>query len=215
MTLKLYFHPLSSYCQKALIALYETGAAFEPIMIDLFDEASAATLRRLWPMTKFPVLRDEARNLTIPESSIIVEYLARHHPGASRLVPDDPELAREVRLRDRFFDFYVNDQVAKIVTDRLRPPGQNDVFGVGEARRRLATALDMLEQDMAERTWSVGESFSMADCAAAAPLNYANMVMPFSDTRRSVARYLDRLRQRPSIARVLAEAEPYLKLMPK
>ncbi|HEV2955907.1 MAG TPA: glutathione S-transferase family protein [Xanthobacteraceae bacterium] len=215
MTLKLYFHPLSSYCQKALIALYETGAPFEPIMIDLFDEASAATLRRLWPMTRFPVLRDEARNLTIPESSIIVEYLARHHPGASRLVPDDPELAREVRLHDRFFDFYVNDQVTKIVTDRLRPPGQNDVFGVGEARRKLTTALDMLEQDMAERTWSVGESFSMADCAAAAPLNYANMVMPFSDTRRSVARYLDRLRQRPSFARVLAEAEPYLKLMPK
>jgi glutathione S-transferase len=215
MTLKLYFHPLSSYCQKALIALYETGTPFEPVMIDLFDEASAATLRRLWPMTKFPVLRDEAGNLTIPESSIIVEYLARHHPGAARLVPDDPELAREVRLRDRLFDFYVNDQVTKIVTDKLRPPGQSDAFGVDEARRRLTTALDMLEQDMEARTWSVGESFSMADCAAAAPLNYANMVMPFSDTRRNVARYLDRLRQRPSFARVLTEVEPYMRLMPK
>jgi glutathione S-transferase len=215
MTLKLYFHPLSSFCQKALTALYENGTPFEPVIVDLFNEASAAAFKKIWPIGKFPVLRDEARDRTVPESSIIIEYLAQHYSGKSQLVPADAELARQTRLRDRFFDLYVNVPMQKVVTDRLRPAGKNDPYGVEEAKKLLQTSLGMLDQDMATKTWAMGDGFTMADCAAAPPLFYANMLMPFGATHKNAARYLDRLMKRPSFARAVEEAQPYLKLMPK
>ena len=170
MSLKLYFHPLSSFCQKVLIALYENDTPFEPRIVDLGDEADTTAFKKIWPVGRFPVLRDEPQDRTIPESSIIIEYLAQHYPGSSRLVPDDVALARETRLRDRFYDLYVNVQMQKIVTDRLRPAGKHDPFGVEQARALLRTACDMVDQDMATRTWAMGEDFSMADCAAAPAL---------------------------------------------
>ena len=215
MTLKLYFHPLSSFCQKALTALYENDTPFEPVIVDLFNEASAAAFKKIWPIGKFPVLHDEARDRTVPESSIIIEYLAQHYPGQSQLVPADPELARQTRLRDRFFDLYVNVPMQKLVTDKLRPAGKNDPYGVDDAKKLLQTALGMLDHDMATKTWVMGDGFTMADCAAAPPLFYANMLMPFGTTHKNAARYLDRLMKRPSFARAVEEAQPYLKLMPK
>jgi glutathione S-transferase len=215
MTLKLYFHPLSSFCQKALVAFYENGTPFEPVIVDLFNEASAAAFKKIWPIGKFPVLRDEARDRTVPESSIIIEYLAQHYPGKSQLVPTDAELARQTRLRDRFFDLYMNVPMQKVVTDKLRPAGKNDPYGVEEAKKLLQTSLGMLDQDMATKTWAMGDAFTMADCAAAPPLFYANMVMPFGATHKNAARYLDRLMKRPSFARAVEEAQPYLKLMPQ
>src|SRR6478736_2473989 len=182
MSLKLYFHPLSSFCQKALIALYENDIPFEPHVVNLFDEADNAAFKKLWPIGKFPVLRDEARDRTVPESSIIIEYLAQHYPGRSMLVPTDAELARRTRLSDRFHDLYVNVPVGKVVTDRLRPAGRNDPHGVEEAKALLKTSLDMIEADMASKTWAMGEAFTMADCAAAPALFYANIVMPFAET---------------------------------
>jgi glutathione S-transferase len=214
MPLKLYYHPLASYCWKALIALYENGTPFEPVIVDLFDPDSAAAFRRTWPIGKFPVLRDEERDVTVPESGIIIEYLAQHHPGPTRLLPSDPDQARQARLGDRFYDHYVNDPMAKIVTDNLRPEGKNDPHGVEEARALLGTALGMVDADMASRTWAVGDAFTMADCAAAPALFYADKVMPFAATHRHAAAYLDRLTQRPSFARVLLEAEPYFKMFP-
>jgi glutathione S-transferase len=215
MTLKLYFHPLSSFCQKALTALYENATPFEPIIVDLFNEASAAAFKKIWPIGKFPVLRDEARDRTVPESSIIIEYLAQHYPGTTQLVPADAELARQMRLRDRFFDLYVNVPMQKVVTDKLRPAGKNDPYGVEQAKTLLQTSLGMLDQDMANKTWVMGDGFTMADCAAAPPLFYANMVMPFGATHKNAARYLGRLMERPSFARAVEEAQPYLKLMPQ
>jgi glutathione S-transferase len=215
MTLKLYFHPLSSFCQKALTALYENGTPFEPIIVDLFNEASAAAFKKIWPIGKFPVLRDEARDRTVPESSIIIEYLAQHYPGKTQLVPADAELARQMRLRDRFFDLYVNVPMQKVVTDKLRPAGKNDPYGVEQAKTLLQTSLGMIDQDMANKTWVMGDGFTMADCAAAPPLFYANMVMPFGATHKNAARYLGRLMERPSFARAVEEAQPYLKLMPQ
>jgi glutathione S-transferase len=202
MTLKLYFHPLSSFCQKALTALYENGTPFEPIVVDLFNEASAAALKKIWPIGKFPVLRDEARDRTVPESSIIIEYLAQHYPGKSQLVPADAELARQTPMQ-------------KIVTDKLRPAGKNDAYGVDQAKTLLQTSLGMIDQDMATKTWVMGDAFTMADCAAAPSLFYANMVMPFGATHKNAARYLGRLMERPSFARAVEEAQPYLKLMPQ
>ena len=214
MTLKLYYHPLSSFCWKAMIALYENDTPFEPIVIDLGDPASAARLKKIWPIGKFPVLRDVKRDRTIPEASIIIEYLAQHYPGKSRLVPDDPDLARQTRLRERFFDLYVNVPMQKAVTDRLRPAGKNDAFGVEQALAQLDTVYGMIEHDMATRTWAMGDGFSMADCAAAPALYYANLVKPLGDAHPNAAAYLQRLMERPSFARAFKEAEPYRKLFP-
>jgi glutathione S-transferase len=215
MSMKLYAHPFSSYCQKVLIALYENDTPFEPHIVDLADEASRAELTKIWPPGKFPVLRDEAKDRTIPESSIIIEYLAQHYPGRTQLVPADADLARQTRLRDRFFDLYVNVPMQKVVTDRLRPAGRSDPHGVEEARALLRTACGMIDQDMATGTWAMGDAFSMADCAAAPALLYADKVMPFGDTHRNVAAYLDRLMARPSFARAIEEAQPYFALFPK
>jgi glutathione S-transferase len=215
MSLKLYFHPLSSFCQKVLIALYENDTPFEPHIVDLLDETSAAEFKKIWPIGKFPVLRDEARDRTVPESSIIIEYLGQHYPGRTQLVPADPDLARQTRMRDRFFDLYVNVPMQKIVTDRLRPAGKNDPHGVQEARTLLQTSIGMIEPDMGTKTWAMGDAFTMADCAAAPPLFYANNVMPFGDTYKNAAAYLSRLMERPSFARALEEAQPYFALFPK
>jgi glutathione S-transferase len=213
MSLKLYFHPLSSFCHKVLIALYETGTLFEPRIVDLFGEA--AEYRKIWPIGKIPVLRDEAKDRTIPETSIIIEYLAQYFPGKTQLFPTDRDLCRQMRLRDRFYDLYVNVPMQKIVTDKLRPEGRNDSFGVEEARDLLKTSLGMIEEDMASNRWAMGDDFTMADCAAAPALFYANVVMPFHETHKHAAAYLGRLMERPSFARVLKEAQPYFAMMPK
>ncbi len=213
MSLKLYFHPLSSFCHKVLIALYETGAAFEPSIVDLMGDAEA--FKTIWPIGKIPVLRDEAKDRTIPETSIIIEYLAQHHPGRTQLFPADRDVCRQMRLRDRFYDLYVQVPMQKIVVDRLRPEGKNDSYGVEEARALLETSLGMIEADMAGDRWAMGDPFTMADCAAAPALFYADMVAPFRDTHRKTAAYLDRLMERPSYARVLREAQPYFAMIPQ
>ena len=215
MSLKLYFHPLSSFCQKALVALYENDTPFEPEIVDLFDAKSSATLKAIWPIGRFPVLRDEANDRTVPESSIIIEYLDQHYPGRTQLVPADAERARQMRLQDRFYDLYVNGPMQKVVTDKLRPPGKNDPHGVEAARALLHTACDMIEREMAAKTWAMGDAFSMADCAAAPALFYANMVTPLGNTYPNAAAYLGRLMDRPSFARALKEAQPYLAMVPK
>ncbi|MEA2967288.1 MAG: glutathione S-transferase [Alphaproteobacteria bacterium] len=215
MSLKLYFHPLSSFCQKALVALYENDTPFEPEIVDLFDAKSSAALKAIWPIGRFPVLRDEVNDRTVPESSIIIEYLDQHYPGRTRLVPADAERARQMRLQDRFYDLYVNVPMQKVVTDKLRPAGQNDPHGVEAARALLHTACDMIEREMAAKTWAMGDAFSMADCAAAPALFYANMVTPLGDTYPNAAAYLGRLMDRPSFARAIKEAQPYLAMVPK
>lgn len=215
MSLKLYFHPLASFCWKALIALYENHTPFEPHIVDLADPASRADFLEVWPIGKFPVLRDDARDRTIPESSIIIEYLAQHHPGKTELVPTDADLARQTRFRDRFYDLYVHEPMQKIVTDKLRPAGRHDAHGVEAAKTQLGVALGMVDQDMAAKSWAMGDAFGMADCAAAPALFYADKVMPFGDTHKNAAAYLARLMQRPAFARVLEEAQPYFKLFPQ
>ncbi|MGA7489085.1 MAG: glutathione S-transferase family protein [Xanthobacteraceae bacterium] len=215
MSLTLYFHPLSSFCQKVLIALYENDTPFEPRIVDLADEASRAELRNIWPIGKFPVLRDNTRDRTVPESSIIIEYLAQHYPGPTQLVPAGAELARQTRMRDRFYDLHVNVPMQKVVTDRLRPAGKGDAYGVEQAKGQLATAIGMIEREMATKTWAMGEVFGMADCAAAPALFYADKVMPLGDTHRNAAAYFGRLMNRPSFARALGEARPYFALIPK
>ena len=212
--LKLYFHPLASFCHKALIALYENGTPFEPIIVDLMDEVSSKAFRGVWPMAKMPVLRDEARGRTVAESTIIVEYLDVYYPGATRFLPEDADLAWQTRMWDRFFDHYVQEPMQKIVTDRLRPEGGNDRHGVERAKLQLPDAYRVLEERLQGRRWAVGDTFTLADCAAAPALFYANTVVPFGKAHRNLGAYLARLMARPSFAQVVEEAEPYFSLFP-
>jgi glutathione S-transferase len=215
MSLTLHFHPLSSFCWKALIALYDDGTPFTPHMVNLGDATERAALLQLWPIGKFPVLRDEARDQTIPESSIIIEYLDRHYPGRTPFIPGDTDLAWQTRLRDRFYDLYVHLSVQKIVGDRLRPDGKKDPHGVEEAKVQLRTCYGMIERQMTGSVWAMGDAFGLADCAALPALFYGNKVEPFGDAHKNVAAYLERLKARPSVARVLKEAEPYFKFFPQ
>ncbi|HZP74718.1 MAG TPA: glutathione S-transferase family protein [Pseudolabrys sp.] len=216
MSLTLHFHPLSSYCHKALVSLYETDVPFTPHLVNLGDAQERETFVKLWPIGKFPVLRDEARGQTVPESSIIIEYLQQHYPGKTKLIPGDAELALPVRESDRFFDLHVHEQMGRIIIDRIRPEGQRDSFGVEDAKRRLNTALSVVDAQMAKRTWATDETFTMADCAAAPTLFYINMVVqPLRQSYPHVAAYLERLKARPSYARVLKEAEPFMHMVPR
>lgn len=214
MPFKLYYHPLSSFCQKVLIALYENDIPFDGEITDVVSPEGRAAFVRIWPIVKFPVLRDEATGRIVPESSIIIEYLQHHEPCKAALVPADSDRAHEVRLWDRFFDLHVNAPMQKVMSDRRRPDGKRDPFGVAEARDALITAYRVLDRGLGGKQWAAGEEFSMADCAAAPALFYANLIVQFGDFSH-IAAYFGRLSQRPSYARVRREAEPYLQLVPR
>jgi len=214
MTLTLHAHPLSSYCWKVLIALYENETAFELAPLDLSDEAAATAFRTLWPIGKMPVLVD--RDHVIVESSIIIEHLDTHHRGPVRLLPHDadPDMALKARLMDRVFDIYVMTPTQAIVADRIRPDGSRDPFSVAQARALLDRAYGWLEGALVSRSWAAGEDFGLADCAAMPSLHYAEKVHPFRARCPALAAYQDRLEARPSAKRVLAEAAPYAHFFP-
>jgi len=214
MKLVLYFHPLASFCHKVLMALYENESPFTGHIVDLANADSRASFIDVWPLGKFPVLRDETLSRTIPETTIIIEYLDQHYPGAHPLLPELEAERLDARLWDRFFDLYVQVPMQKIVADRLRSDGERDPCGVADAKAALMTAYDMIDRHMASRTWAIGKSFSIADCAAAPALFYAGIVAPFSDTHPNVVAYFERLLERPSFKRVLAEARPYFQFFP-
>lgn len=214
MALTLFHHPLASFCHKVLIALYENATPFTGEIVDLQDELASADFFKLWPVGKIPLLHDGNKNATIPETTIIIEYLQQHYPGPAPLLPADPDLCLEARLWDRFFDNYVQVPMQKIVLDRLRPAGQKDPAGVMEAKDMLSKAYGMIERRMADRTWAVGDSFGIADCAAAPALFYAGIVSPFAGTHPRLDAYFERLLQRASFARVLDEARPFLSMFP-
>ena len=214
MSLELFLHPLSSYCHKVLIALYENETPFEVKRVD--DPAVAREYETLSPLKKFPLLRDRKRDRVIPESTIIIEYLHTYYPGKVKLIPDDPDLALQVRLRDRFFDNYVHTPMQKFAGDHMRPPGKKDAYGVNEKRAMFVKALSLVDGEMAQRAWAMGDIFTMADCAAAPAIFYGNRFFgPFRETHPNALAYLDRLMARPSYARTLEEAKPFMHLLPK
>lgn len=213
MSLRFYYHPLASFCHKVLIALHEKQIEFQPVIVDFGDPESAAAFRKIWPMAKMPVLVDKQRGETIAETTIILEYLDLHFSGP-RMLPTDPGEALKARFWDRFFDQYVEVPMQKIVTDRLRPEGKGDDVGVEQARAQLRQAYEIIEGHMQGHTWAMGETFGIADCAAAPALFYANTVEPIGPDFPLAAAYNDRLMTRPSYARILREAEPYFVMFP-
>lgn len=212
--LTLYIHPLASFCHKVLIALYENGTDFETQIVNFADPGSAAAHMERWPVGKIPVLHDSLANRTIPETSIIIEYLQAQYPGPVKLLPDNSDLLLQVRLWDRFYDLYVSQPMQKIVTDRIRPEGATDPHGVAEARSNLEQAYRMIETQLSGKRWAVGESFTMADCAALPALFFGSIVQPFAPEQKQLAAYLDRLLDRPSIRRTIGEAQPYFSMFP-
>jgi len=212
MKLKLYAHPFSSYCQKALIALYENSTPFEFRLLAHDDPQIMAEFADLWPIRRFPVLVDGER--TVTEASIIIEYLGLHYPGPVALVPADARAALDVRSMDRFFDNYISTPQQKIVFDSLRPDAERDVRGVTEARAMLDTAYAWLDKTMAAREWAAGDTFSLADCAAAPALFYADWSHAIDPAFAHVRAYRERLLARPSFARAVDEARPYRPLFP-
>src|SRR5215470_5823364 len=176
--MKLYAHPFSSYCQKVLIALYENDTRFEFRLLAPGDERVAAEHEALWPLKRMPVLVDDGR--TVVEASIIIEHLGLHHPGPVRLLPEDSGAALDVRMMDRFFDNYIMTPMQKIVVDSIRAVENRDRQGVAEARALLDTSYRWLDQAMTNREWAAGTGFSLADCAAAPALFYADWAHPIA-----------------------------------
>jgi glutathione S-transferase len=216
MPFTLFLHPLSSYCHKALIALYETATPFTPHIVDLGEARSREAFKAIWPIGKFPVLRDDESGRIVPESTGIIEWLAVHRPGPVALIPQSAAEALEVRRLDRFFDLHVHTPTQRIIGERLRPAGAKDPYGLAQAQAALEVALALAEKELAGRPWAAGGAFRKGACAAAPPLFFIDMVVaPLAPAHPVLAAYLGRMKQRPSYARVLAEAGPYLHLVPR
>ena len=205
MTIELFAHPFSSYCQKAITAFYENDTRFEFRLLEPGSPASDE-FAALWPIGKFPLLREGER--VVPEATMIIEYLDVHHPGRVRLIPEDRDAAIEVRTMDRFFDNYVATPQQKLVFDLIRPEAERDARGVREAREMLDRAYAWLDQRMAGREWAAGE-FSLADCSAGPQLFYADWSHPMNGRFPNVAAYRERLMARPAFKRAIDEARPY------
>jgi glutathione S-transferase len=212
--LKLYQHPLSSFCQKVIVALYESDTPFTAQLVNLGDPAERAAFIAKTPLGKFPLLEVLATGELISESSIINEYLAQHFPGAARLLPADPDAARDVRAKDRFIDLYVHYPMQRCVADKLRPADRRDPTTVAEAKAQIKLAYDMLEKDLAGRTWLAGDAFTLADCSAAPALFYARYAVPFGPEHRALSDYYTRLVERPSFARTIKDAAPFFHMFP-
>ena len=203
-------HPFSSYCQKALIAFYENDVPFTYRMLE--EPGVGAEFEALWPIKRFPILREN--DLVVVEATSIIEYLQVRHPGPVRLIPDDPELALEARMLDRVFDNYVMTPQGKFVYDALRPADKRDPLGVDEARQMLDASYAWLDRRMADRTWAVGETFTLADCAAAPSLFYADWTYAIPERFAHLKAYRARLLQRPAFARAVDEARGYRHYFP-
>lgn len=212
MSLALYGHPFSSYTQKVLIALYENGTPFEFRCIGPDTPRHTEDWFRRWPLRKFPLLLDGERE--IAESSIVIEYLQLSHPGPVRLLPTDPMAALEVRFLDRFFDLHVMDAMQIAVDSALGRVPVKSEDGLALARERLDRAYLWLEEHLADRTWATGEHFTLADCAAAPSLFYADWTHRISESYPVLRAYRARLLARPSFARAVEEARPFRPLFP-
>ena len=209
--LQLFAHPFSSYCMKVLIPMWADGTPFAYRILAEQHPEHMDQLKALWPFGQFPVLLDDDR--PIVESTVIIEHLAAHHPGPNRWIPDGEE-GRRVRFLDRFFDSYVMNQMTVPVFNAIRPEDQRDPYGEVQARARLTTAYDWLEANLPDGEWAVGDSFTLADCAAAPSLFYADWVEEIGPARPRLAAYRARLLAYPVVAWAIDEARPYRAFFP-
>ena len=208
--LTLYGHPISSFTWKVLTALYENGTPFEFVTV---DQNTYADFIAKWPMGKFPILLDSDRKTMITETAVIIEYLDAYYAGRTRLVPKEVDTALEVRRWDRIF-YHLNVTMSKTVVDKIRPDGQRDPYGVDEAKRIMRGVYGVVETQLADREFIVGDSFTLADCAAAPALWYSVRNVSLDGAYPRIAAYLERLNARPSFAGALKESEPLFHMYP-
>lgn len=211
MSLALYGHHFSSYTQKVLIALYENDTPFEFRGLGPDSPHATEWLKR-WPLRKFPLLVDDG--YSVVETSIIIEYLQMKHPGPVRLLPSDPVTALDVRFMDRFFDLHVMNAAQHAVDGALTGDSAKRADGVAMAIDKLGRAYAWLEDRISGRVWACGHNFTMADCAAAPSLFYADWVHPIPQDCPNLRAYRSRLLARPSFARAVDDARQYRPLFP-
>lgn len=213
--LTLHYHPLSSYCHKVLIALDVLGVECDMRLLNLGDATERAAFLALWPVGKMPLLIDEGR--AIPETSVIIEHLQLHHARRGRsLIPlDDTDTALQVRLWDRVMDQYVMTPMQAFTADLLRPEDARDPLGVAQARERLLSSYALIDQQLqGPGTWLVGDSFTLADCAAAPALFYAVTYVSVPSEHPHLAAYFERLMVHPAVARAVDQSRPWFKFYP-
>jgi glutathione S-transferase len=210
VSLQLFAHPFASYCWKVLIALYADGTPFEYRMLDQEHPENFQELLRHWPFGKFPILLDDGEPLI--ETTPIIDYLYAHYRGPNDWIPAG-EMEQRVRFLDRFFDLYVMNNMQRIVAEALRPEESKDPYGLEQARRELNKAYDWIEGQLGD-PWAIGETFTLADCAAAPSLFYADWVQPIGETRPQLKAYRANLLAHPAVARCVEEARPYRSLFP-
>lgn len=205
--MKLYYHPISSYCQKAMVAFYEKGLEFEPELVALMDPAQRKKYREIYPLGKVPALVLDDGHL-IPESSIIIEYL--DGLAEPKLIFGDADQRRKIRFKDRMYDLYLNESVSTLIFQDMKPEAERDQERIDTARFRIDTMYGFMEHEFATQPFSNGNTFGMADCAAVPGLYYARYKAPF-DKHEHISAYWDRLASRPSVRRVMDESDPHAK----
>lgn len=207
--MKLYYNPVSSYCQKVLMAFHEKEAPFEPEIVDLSSEKARKKYQDdIYPIGKVPLLiLDDGR--FIPESSIIIEYLDTYFDSGPQLIPEDKEEGRKVRFRDRMIDLYLMDSIVSLLFEEWKPPDQRDPELIEKMQHRAAVMYGYMEHDLEDKTWISGDEFTLADCAATPALFYAHTIFGFDDCKNLCA-YWERLSNRESWKKVYAEAAPAL-----
>ncbi|MCY3771824.1 MAG: glutathione S-transferase family protein [Gemmatimonadetes bacterium] len=198
---ELYYHPLSTYSQKVLIAIYEKGLVFKPHIVNLMAEGERERYRKIYPLGKIPLIVLNHGPL-IPESSIIIEYL--ESLGGAPLISTNSDVARKTRFKDRFIDFYLTDSVITLFSESRKPEDERDTGKIETARYRSKAVYDFLEYELTESEWANGDEFSLSDCAAGAAFCYAAKYMPYNRYPKDTA-YAERLAERPSVRRVREE----------
>lgn len=201
--MKLYYHPISTYSQKVLIALYEKGLEFEAETVQLMDPEDRASYLEVYPMGKIPCLIDDGN--MIPESSIIIEYI--DDMADPKLIKGDAAQTRKIRFKDRMFDLYLNNNVATLLFQSLKTQADQDQELIEKARFQINTMYMFMEHEFGNQDYANGNEFLMGDCAAAPALNYAQKTAPF-DEHKNICAYWDRLTARPSVQRMQQEAAP-------
>ena len=204
--MKFYYHPISSYCQKVMVALYEKGLEFEPELVALMNPEARRKYREIYPMGKVPALLLDDGHL-IPESSIIIEYL--DSLGEPKLIFGDAEQRRKIRFKDRMYDLHLTESVSTLIFQDMKPEAERDQERIAAAKFRIETMYGFMEEEFSKQPFSNGETFSMADCAAVPGLYYAQRKAPFNE-HQNISGYWDRLASRPSVRRVMEEAEPHV-----
>ncbi len=212
MVIQLFGHPFSSYTWKAAIAFYENDTPFEFRMVDPEHAENNAELARRSAIGKFPLLVES--EAAVFEATAIIEYLEAVHPGRVKLIPTDPEAAVKVRTMDRVFDNYVMNVMTVIVGNALRPEDHRDPYGVERAHANLDRIYAWLDGELGGRDWACGADFTLADCAAAPSLFYADWVHPIAEQHATLKAYRGRLIARPSVARCIDDARPYRAYFP-